>query len=155
MLGRLINDFLSFIVMVILIDCAIFIAGKVITKRIVIQKIPRICICIIIQIYIHVNIFWYFIPMIIIFIKIIRYIRQYFNNIKQLKWRKCYSGKYIDLVKKNKIMDGCTMCALTFDEFSPTTRTVALTCRHAFTDDELIHKWLNIHQSCPTCRRKV
>lgn len=142
--------------MLILIDCAIFIAGKVITKQIVIHKILNICICLIIQIYIHVNLFWYFIPMTIIFVKLIRrFIHQYFNKVKELKWCKCYSGKYIDLVKNNKIMDGCMICGLTFDEFTPSTRTVALKCRHAFTDDELIHKWLNIHQSCPTCRCKM
>ena len=78
-----------------------------------------------------------------------------FKKVNPLPWQECYSGKYQDLLKNNKILEGCTVCALTFNEFTSNTQTVSLKCKHAFTDDQLIHKWINVHRSCPTCRRNV
>ena len=121
-----------------------------------ISKIHNVCICLVVYcFYTYSFVIWYSIVIISILVGLMFLFKCHFIKVKPLKWRGCYSGKYIDLVKRNKIMDGCTVCALTFDEFTPTTQIVALKCRHAFTDDELIHKWLNLHRSCPTCRCKV
>lgn len=93
-----------------------------------------------------------------LFIMVITMLERIIRNcrkIKPLPWHECYSGKYQDLIKNNKILDGCTICALTFNEFTSNTQTVALKCKHAFTDDPLMHKWINVHRSCPTCRGNV
>lgn len=121
-----------------------------------VSKIQNACICVIAYCaYTYSFVIWYSIFITTILSVIVFLFKRHFIKVKSLKWRGCYSGKYIDLVKNDKIMDGCTVCALTFDEFVPMTQIVALKCKHAFTDDELIHKWLNLHQSCPTCRCKV
>lgn len=126
------------------------------TNRMCVSKIQNVCACVIAYcLYTYSFVFWYSIFITIILAGIMFLFKRYFIKVKSLKWRGCFSGKYIDLVKNKKIMDGCSVCALTFDEFAPTTQIVALKCRHAFTDDELIHKWLNLHRSCPTCRCKV
>jgi hypothetical protein len=122
-------------------------------NRTILSKILNICIRIIIYNYIYSFVAWY--SCIITIVEIIILNRSNFTKSKQLSWCGCYSGKYQDLVKSKKIIDSCKMCAITFEDFSPTTQIVALKCRHAFTDNELIHKWLNIHRSCPTCRRTV
>jgi hypothetical protein len=120
------------------------------TNRSYVSKMQNVFICVIAYCF-----YTYSIVTISILVALVFLFKLHFNKVKPLKWRACYSGKYIDLVKNNKIMDGCTVCALTFDEFGPNTQLVALKCGHAFTDDELIHKWLNLHRSCPTCRCKV
>jgi hypothetical protein len=123
-----------------------------------ISKIQNVFICVIAYCaYTYSFLVWFsmFIITILIGVVFVLLVDLYFNKVRSLKWSGCYSGKYIDLVKDDKIMDGCTVCALTFDEFGPTTQAVALKCKHAFTDDELIHKWLNLHHSCPSCRSKV
>ena len=116
------------------------------------SKIQNVCICVIVY---CAYTYWYAICIITILSGIVFLFKRHFIKVKPMKWRGCYSGKYSDLATNHKIIDGCTVCALTFDEFAPTTQIVALKCRHAFTDDTLIHKWLNLHRSCPTCRCKV
>jgi hypothetical protein len=134
----------------------LMLAVCVATNRRGVSKMQNAFICVIAYCaYTYSFLVWYFIATITILVGIILLFDLYFNKVKSLKWSGCYSGNYSDLVKNDKIMDGCTICALTFDEFSPTTQVVALKCRHAFINDELIHKWLNIHRSCPTCRCNV
>jgi hypothetical protein len=126
------------------------------TNRSCVSKMQNVFICAIAYCaYTYSFVILYFIFITTILSVIVFLFKRHFIKVKPLKWRGCYSGKYSDLVKNNKIMDGCSVCALTFDEFVPMTQIVALKCRHAFTDDELIHKWLNLHRSCPTCRCKV
>lgn len=134
----------------------ILLAICVATNRSCVSKMQNVFICLVVYcFYTYSFVIWYSIAAITILVGLVFLFNLHFNKLKILKWRGCYSGKYINLVKRNKIMDGCTVCALTFEEFGPNTQLVALKCRHAFTDDELIHKWLNLHRSCPTCRCKV
>lgn len=156
MLGLFVDELLP----TIIIQLILFIIDKSTNHRIAVPKELSHCLCIVVHAYTRTYILLRTIIMIPILVEVIHYLIRNIHTIriskfKQLSWDGCYSGKYGDLIKSKKIIDGCTVCALTFDEFKPTTQTVALKCKHAFIDEELIHKWLRLHRSCPTCRGKV
>ena len=65
------------------------------------------------------------------------------------------SGTYADLKNNNYILQDCTHCAITLEEFQNDTLVVSLPCKHAF-KERAITTWLrNNSNKCPTCRAVV
>lgn len=69
------------------------------------------------------------------------------NNLNQ--------GRYEDLRNNNYILNDCTQCSITLEEFQPDTEVISLPCRHAFKKMAIRHWLLHSSNKCPVCRTVV
>ena len=72
------------------------------------------------------------------------------NDIQNLN-----QGLYEDLKNNNHILNDCTQCSITLEEFRPDTEVISLPCRHAFKKLAISHWLLNSSNKCPVCRTVV
>ena len=64
-------------------------------------------------------------------------------------------GTYGDLKNNNYILEECTQCTITLEDFTNNTQVIVLPCRHAFKEQGIINWLTNCSNKCPTCRREV
>ena len=64
-------------------------------------------------------------------------------------------GTYGDLKNNNYILEECTQCTITLEDFTNNTQVIVLPCRHAFKEQGIINWLSNCSNKCPTCRREV
>ena len=64
-------------------------------------------------------------------------------------------GRYDFMITNNLIMQECTQCNITLEEFRPETSVMALPCRHGFQESAIRYWLLNNGSNCPVCRANV
>lgn len=63
------------------------------------------------------------------------------------------SGEYESL--REHILEDCTQCHITLEDFTPQTHVRVLPCRHAFKESAISQWLLNNSNKCPVCRAEV
>lgn len=64
-------------------------------------------------------------------------------------------GSYGDMRNNGYILQECTQCTITLEDFTTDTQVVVLPCRHGFKERGIINWLRNCSNKCPTCRREV
>ena len=64
-------------------------------------------------------------------------------------------GTFTELRQRNLILQECTQCNITLEEFQQQTRVIALPCKHAFKEEAIIQWLTNNSNRCPVCRMVV
>jgi len=64
-------------------------------------------------------------------------------------------GAYRTLLNEGFILEECTQCNITLEDFSDNTDVIALPCKHAFQYNAIHHWLLRNSNKCPVCRAEV